>query len=305
MNQARPLVESFEPHRGHLLGLAYRMLGSHAEAEDMVQEAWLRWSDAERGSVDHPRAFLSQTVTRLCLDRLKSAQARREVYVGPWLPEPVLEDETLLQPGPEDAGEFAGDLSYAFMLALERLSPLERAAFLLHDVFDADFAEVAQALGRSEAACRQLASRARTRVREARPRYKVSMEESERLAEAFLTAARSGDAEALKNMLTEDALFLSDGGGRVSAAGIPILGRERVTKVMVGIALKHPLPADAQITLTHINGLAGCLIHTADGLPIQTIAIEPGPDGRVAAVYVVRNPDKLRHLAITRPITHQ
>lgn len=247
-------------------------------------------------SVDHPRAFLSQTVTRLCLDRLKSAQARREVYVGPWLPEPVLESEALLQPGPNDAGEFAGDLSYAFMLALERLSPLERAAFLLHDVFDADFAEVAQALGRSEAACRQLASRARTRVREARPRYKISAEKSEQLTAAFLLAAQNGDAEALKKLLMEDARFISDGGGRVAAAGIPIQGRERVVKAMVGFALKHPLPADARFTLTRINGLPGVVVRAADGMPIQTAAIEFGTDGLVAAVYVVRNPDKLRHL---------
>ncbi len=175
MTEAEPsLTDSFELHRGPLLGLAYRMLGSRAEAEDAVQEAWLRWRETDRSRVQQPRAFLTQTVTRLCLDRLKSAQAQREVYVGPWLPEPILEDESLLQPGPEAASEFASDLSNAFMLALERLSPLERAAFLLHDIFDTDFAEVARALGRSEAACRQLAARARSRVREARPRYQNS-----------------------------------------------------------------------------------------------------------------------------------
>jgi RNA polymerase sigma-70 factor (ECF subfamily) len=291
-----PGADAFEAHRRHLMGLAYRMLGSHAEAEDAVQEAWLRWHELEPGRVAHPRAFLSKTVTHLCLDRLKSAQHRREIYVGPWLPEPVLADEALLQPGPEQGGEFASDLSYAFMLALERLSPLERAAFLLHDVFDADFAEVAQALGRSEAACRQLASRARTRVREARPRYAVPPDEADRLTAAFLQAAQSGDAGALKSLLAEDVRFLSDGGGRVSAAGIPILGRERVVKVMTGIARKHPLPADVLVTLARVNGLPGCLVRAADGTPIQTIAVEFDDERRVTAVYVVRNPDKLRHL---------
>jgi RNA polymerase sigma-70 factor (ECF subfamily) len=291
------LVEDFEPHRGYLRGLAYRMLGSHAEAEDAVQEAWLRWRDADRSDITHPRAFLARTVTRLCLDRLKSAQAQREVYVGPWLPEPIVDDDALAQPGPDAASEFASDLSYAFMLALERLSPLERAAFLLHDVFDAEFTEVAAALGRSEAACRQLASRARTRIREARPRFEVSSEDCERLATAFLQAARSGDADGLKQLLADDARLLSDGGGRVAAAGIPLLGRERVIKFLVGISRKYPPPADARARFARINGLPGFVITLADGTPLQTTVIEPSADGRVGAIYVVRNPDKLRHLS--------
>jgi RNA polymerase sigma-70 factor, ECF subfamily len=296
MSSAQALARDFEQHRRHLLGLAYRMLGSHAEAEDAVQEAWLRWSEVGRVSVDHPRAYLSQTVTRLCLDRLKSAQARREVYVGPWLPEPVLEDEDLLQPGPNAAGEFAEDLSYAFMLALERLSPLERAAFLLHDVFDASYTELAQTLGRSEASCRQLATRARAHVRESRPRQAVPVAEGRRLADAFLHAVHSGDAAALKALLAEDARFVSDGGGRVAAVGIPVLGRERVIKVLVGLALKHPLPADSTVHATRVNGLPGCVIRAADGSAIQTVAVEVD-NSRINAVYVVRNPDKLRHLA--------
>lgn len=297
MNDARQRAADFERHRRYLLGLAYRMLGSHADAEDTVQEAWLRWNSADRSDVDHPRAFLSQTVTRLCLDRLKSARARREIYVGPWLPEPVLENEALLQPAPEDVSELAGDLSYAFMLALERLSPLERAAFLLHDVFDTSFAEVAHALGRSEAACRQLAVRARARVRESRSRYRVSSEAGEQLAAAFMHAARGGDLEALKSLLAEDAHLLSDGGGKVASVGIPILGRDRVARVIDGLARKHPPPSDATVTAMRINGLPGYLIRAVNGVPIQTVAIEPDTAGRVAAIYVVRNPDKLRHLA--------
>jgi RNA polymerase sigma-70 factor, ECF subfamily len=195
-------VLEFESHRRHLRALAYRMLGTRAEAEDAVQDAWLRWQSADREQVDNPRAFLSRTVTRLCLDRLKSAQAQREVYIGAWLPEPVVDDDTPFQPGPEAAHELAQDLSIAFMLTLERLSPLERAAFLLHDVFDMDFAEVASALGRSEAACRQLAARARTNVHANRPAFKVSPDEGTRLATAFANAIRDGDIAALAQVRT-------------------------------------------------------------------------------------------------------
>lgn len=290
-------VGPFEAQRAHLLGLAYRMLGSHAEAEDIVQEAWLRWREVDAHRVEHPRAFLSQTVTRLCLDRLKSARANREVYVGPWLPEPIVESEQFVEPGPESVGEFAADLSYAFMLALERLSPLERAAFLLHDVFEADFAEVASALGRSEAACRQLASRARARVREGRPRHKTAPEHSERLIAAFLFAARTGDADGLKRMLAADARFVSDGGGRISAVGIPIDGAERVAKVVLGLAAKHPPPADTQVLLAPVNGQPGVVMFSAPGRPLQTMSFEFDDQNRIAAIYVVRNPDKLRHLA--------
>lgn len=290
------LIGAFEPHRPWLTGLAYRMLGSRAEAEDCVQEAWLRWREVPHESVGQPRAYLSRTVTRLCLDRLKSAQAQREVYVGPWLPEPIVDEAGHWQAGPDAASEFADDLSYALMLALERLSPLERAAFLLHDVFDTGFAEIAATLGRSEAACRQLASRARERIREARPRFTVSIRDCERLAAAFLFAAQTGDADQLKQLLAEDALFLSDGGGQVAAAGIPVQGRDRIIKLMLGLRSKHPLPVDARAEFVLINGQAGCIVREPDGRPIQTVALEFDGDGRVRALYVVRNPDKLRHL---------
>lgn len=297
MTEAEPsLTDSFEAHRGPLLGLAYRMLGSRAEAEDAVQEAWLRWRETDRSRVQQPRAFLTQTVTRLCLDRLKSAQAQREVYVGPWLPEPILEDESLLQPGPEAASEFASDLSNAFMLALERLSPLERAAFLLHDVFDTDFAEVARALGRSEAACRQLAARARSRVREARPRYQIPPEQSQRLVVAFLGATQSGDTAALTRLLAADVSLISDGGGRVPAIGIPVHGRDRVAKVLLGLARKHRPPPGTRIQPAWINGQAGCLITAADGTPMQTLAFEFDDGALISGIYTVRNPDKLRFI---------
>lgn len=291
-------VEGFEAQRTHLLGLAYRMLGSHADAEDIVQEAWLRWREVDVDRVEHPRAFLSRTVTRLCLDRLKSAQANREVYVGPWLPEPIVESRQFVEPGPESIGEFATDLSYAFMLTLERLSPLERAAFLLHDVFDADFAAVASALGRSEAACRQLASRARTRVREGRPKHRTPPEHSKRLVAAFLFAAQTGDADGLKRLLADDARFVSDGGGRIAAVGIPIDGAERVVKVILGLTSKHPVPADTRVLLVPVNGEPGVVMTTARGEPLQTMSFEFDDQRRIQAIYVVRNPEKLRHVAV-------
>lgn len=289
-------AERFEAQRGFLRGLAYRMLGSHAEADDIVQDAWLRWSRTERTAIDEPRAFLARTVTRLCLDQMKSARAQREVYFGPWLPEPVLDSDALRVDGPEIASDLASDLSYAFLLSLERLSPLERAAFLLHDVFEVDFADVATTLQRSPAACRQLAARARDNVRQARPRFPVTAAQGERLAVAFLTATHSGDLGTLKKLLAEDARLLADGGRRVSAVGIPIDGRERIIKVYAGLMRKHAPPADTRVESVRINGLPGLVLRTAEGVPFQTMAFEINADARISAIYVVRNPDKLQRL---------
>lgn len=286
----------FEHCRPQLRGLAYRMLGSQAEAEDVVQDAWLRWQATDPATVLQPRAFLSRTVARLCLDRLKSAQATREVYVGPWLPEPLVEEAGLEADDPAAASERADDISYAFMLALQRLSPLERAAFLLHDVFDCDFAEIAQTLGRSPAACRQLATRAREQLRAGRPRFRPSAEQALRLLGAFEQALRSGDAGRLKTLLAEDARYIADGGGRVAAPRIVVAGAERVARVLAGLARKHPPPPGARIERRRINGLPGYLVRLGDGAPLQTLALEMDAAGRIAAVYVVRNPDKLRHL---------
>lgn len=282
----------FEPHRRYLRGLAYRMLGSRAEAEDAVQDAWLRWHATDRTAVDNPRAFLSRTVTRLCLDKLKSAQTQREVYVGAWLPEPLVDDETQFQPGPEAMHELANDLSYAFMLTLERLSPLERAAFLLHDVFDMDFSEVAAALGRSESACRQLASRARSNVHANRPSFKVTPEEEHRLANAFVNAIRDGDIGALARVLAQDATFVSDGGGRVTSVPKPLVGNELVAKVVIGFSRLYN-PQEHRLRRARVNGLPGFVLSTVQGELIQTIAIEPNGNGLIKAIYVMRNPDKL------------
>jgi RNA polymerase sigma-70 factor (ECF subfamily) len=292
MNPAaeRDAVQSFEIHRRALMGLAYRMLGSHVEAEDVVQDAYLRWHAADRGAVGAPRRYLGTVVTRLCLDRLKSAQARREVYVGQWLPEPVV-DEPLET---DVADDLAHDLSLALMLVLERLSPLERAAFLLHDVFGLQFAEVADTLGRDEAACRQLAARARAHVEAGRPRFTSSPELGSRLAAAFRTARETGDTRALRRLLAEDAVLYTDAGGKRPAALNPIHGADKILRLLAGIARKNPALAAAEARAASINGLAGFVLREQDG-SINTIAFEPCA-GRIAAIYVTRNPDKLRHV---------
>jgi RNA polymerase sigma-70 factor (ECF subfamily) len=281
-------ADVFERQRGALSGLAYRMLASRSEAEDVVQDAFLRWAGRKEAGVDDPRSYLAAIVTRLCLDRMKSARARREVYVGPWLPEPVV-DEAL---DAESAGELAHDLSVALMMALERLSPLERAAFLLHDVFEIDFAEVAQNLGRSEAACRQLAARARRHVRSDRPRFPANQEEGRRLAVAFEAAARSGDAAALTELLTADAVLYSDGGGKRPAALRPINGAEDIAHLLTSVIARGSPLASTRPAI--VNGLAGFVLREQDG-PVSTVAFETR-DGRISAIYFVRNPDKLGHV---------
>jgi RNA polymerase sigma-70 factor, ECF subfamily len=292
---------TFEPHRRRLLGLAYRMLGSMAEAEDAVQEAYLRWHDTDRSRVDEPRAFLMTTTTRICLDVLKSARMKREEYVGPWLPDPVTDTTSL---APDAQTELAEDLSVALLLALDRLSPLERAAFLLHDVFDYSFSQVAAALGRSEAACRQLASRARAHVRDARlngltsppgPARTVNPKHAD-LVSAFISASRSGDLETLTRMLASDARLVTDGGGKVAAALNVIEGADRVAAFLAGVVRKG-WTDDISVRPQTINGLPGLLLIGPNGF-VQTTAFE-FDDDVVTAIYVVRNPDKLKHLAVS------
>ena len=282
----------FEPHRRRLKALAYRMLGSVAEAEDAVQEAYLRWHAADRGAVADPSAFLTRVVSRLCLDQLRSARVRREQYVGPWLPEPVLDAAAL---SAETASEYAEDLTVALMLALERLSPLERAAFLLHDVFEMDFPELAETLGRNQAACRQLAARARSHIRETRPRFAVSADDGVRMAEAFLDAARTGDAAGLARLLAADAVMHTDGGGKRLAALNPIFGADKIIRFLVALAGKFEAAKTFTYQPAWINGLPGYLLIWPDG-EIQTVALEIA-EGAIIAIYSVRNPDKLRHIA--------
>lgn len=281
----------FEEQRPRLFALAYRMLGSVADAEDVLQDAFLRWRGVRAETVGNPRGFLSKIVSRLCLDKLKEARRRREIYVGPWLPEPLIDDRGLASVAEETV---AGDVSFALMLALERLSPLERAAFLLHDVFDMEFAEIAGVLNRTEAACRQLASRARANVRKEKPRFDVKSTDSEKIADAFFVALRSGDAQALRDVLAADAVFHADGGGRVPAARNILRGADRIAKFFAGYARKGVTSKPKWKRRLVVNGLPGELAMNADGV-MQTTAVEIRA-GRVAAVYVTRNPDKLRHL---------
>jgi RNA polymerase sigma-70 factor (ECF subfamily) len=284
-----------------LRALAYRMLGSRAEAEDIVQEAWLRWAEVDEATVEHAGAFLSRLVTNLCLDKLRSAAVQREHYVGVWLPEPMLEDEALFgwAPGPEKQAEFAQDVSIAFMLALERLSPLERAAFLLHDVFDLDYDEIARHLDRSEAACRQLISRARKNVKADYARREVAKEEADRLVAAFMHAVRSQDVSALAQLLSEDAVLMADGGGKVSAVPKPLHGGAVIARTFIGFA-QMPTSRAWRLVPATVNGLPGLLIvdDNAGGRLVQTIALAPASEpGQVGAVYIQRNPDKLAAIA--------
>ena len=286
MLQPDPRLTGFESERPRLTRLAYRMLGSVAEAEDVVQDAWLRWSGREE-AVDSPGAFLTRIVTRLCLDQMKSARARRETYIGAWLPEPLMETA-------DPAETIADDVTLTLMLALERLSPLERAAFLLHDVFDVALKDVAQMLERDAAAVRQLAVRARRNVQQARARYPVEEVEADRMARAFFAASRDGDTAALRAMLAEDVLIQSDGGGRVLAFRNAIQGVEKVLRLFAGLARK-PWHRPELLRALSIDGLPGYISRERGNL-LQTTALDIR-DGRIAGIYIVRNPDKLRHVA--------
>jgi RNA polymerase sigma-70 factor (ECF subfamily) len=289
MSSSRPHDgDPLAPHRGRLLGLAYRMLGSRSDADDVVQDAYLRFAGAQ--DVHNAEAFLVTVVTRLCLDRLKSAKALREVYVGPWLPEPVFDAESL---SADAATELADDLSFALLLALDRLSPLERAAFLLHDVFDTPFSEVAAMLDRTEAACRQLASRARRAVRDKRPAPTAKPDSHARLLQAFSDAVASGNVRQLAELLHEDAVAITDGGGRKFAARNPIVGADKVARFFIGLAGKIA-GQDVRIQPAVINGAVGALLYLDGELDLTLSMAIDGE--KIAAIYIVRNPDKLRHL---------
>ena len=283
MHMQGDAAQSFEPLRPKLRRVAYRMLGSVADAEDVVQDAFLRWHDTDRDGVDTPEAFLVRIVTRLCLDVLKSARRRRETYVGPWLPEPMVEAE-----------DDPDDVTLPLLVALERLSPLERAAFLLHDVFGMPFEDVATSIGRDAAAVRQLATRARQHVHEARPRFAVDQQRGHELAEAFFVASRSGDLGALKSMLAADVVFTADGGGKRPAGTTPLFGADAVLGLLGGLQRVFGRQPSQLLRYASINGLPGFVTLEADGM-VQTTALDVR-DGKIAAVYVTRNPDKLGHV---------
>jgi RNA polymerase sigma-70 factor (ECF subfamily) len=277
-------IAIFDPLRQRLVRVAYRMLGSVADAEDVLQDAFLRWLDVDQNAIREPEAFLRRVVMRLCLDRLKSVRRRREIYVGQWLPEPVVESE-------EDEIE---DVTLPLMMALERLSPLERAAFLLHDVFGLGFDEVATTIGRESATCARLASRARSHIRADRPRYVVTRERGLEIAQAFFAASRDGELGNLRAMLAADVTLHADGGGRAPARKTPAVGVQDVMRLFETFASVYAVSRSRLVRFGIINGLPG-FVTVERGEILQTTALEIGEAG-VIGIYIVRNPDKLRHM---------
>jgi RNA polymerase sigma-70 factor (TIGR02957 family) len=282
-------TEAFEACRGLLFSVAYRMLGTVADAEDIVQDAWLRWSGAERATVEDPKAYLVRVVTNAALDRLRSARARRESYVGPWLPEPVL-----TSPDVADDVELTESVSLAMLVVLETLSPLERAVFVLREVFAFSHAEIAATLDRSEASVRQVAHRARRHVTERRSRFTPDRAERRRVTEEFLSATLGGDLDRLLAVLAPDVVLVSDGGGKRLAARRPVEGAEQVARFLIGIG-RRPYdgvaPEDMTVELADVNGVPGVIIR-GGGQVLSAMAAEVA-DGRVLAVHLIANPDKL------------
>jgi RNA polymerase sigma-70 factor (ECF subfamily) len=286
----------FEAERPRLTGIAYRMLGELATAEDVVQEAWLRWQKSDRADVEDPRAFLATITVRLALDAMRAARARRETYVGPWLPEPLLPDDVrAFAPAPDARAELASDLSVALLHVLERLSPEERAAFILHDAFDCDYAGIAAMLGKNEAACRKLVSRARERVRRDRPRYRVNKDAHREMLHRFAQASATADTATLAKLLAPDVITYTDGGGKVGAALRPIYGADKVMRFFVAISRKAAARFTFRFQPAEFNGRPA-LVMLADGDVYLTLSIET--DGsRITRVFVMRNPDKLARVA--------
>jgi RNA polymerase sigma-70 factor, ECF subfamily len=287
-----PDVDEFVGLRPTLFGVAYRMLGSVADAEDVLQDAYLRWQDVDRSEVRSAQAFLTTVVVRLSLDELQSARARREKYVGPWLPEPLLVDES----DPAAASELADTLSMAFLVLLETLSPLERAAFLLREVFGYDYDEIAAMLDKQPTACRQLVTRSRRHVEERRQRYDADRKRGVELAHAFLAATLSGDLEGMLAMLAEDATLWTDGGGVVKAARRPIVGARKAARFL--IAVTPNVPPTATIHDAVVNGQPGLLVVDRDAAYL-TMSFDV-LDDRIVGIRVVSNPEKLSGVQIPR-----
>jgi len=272
-----------------LFALAYRMIGEVAEAEDAVQDALARWAAADHESIREPGAWLTTVTTRICIDRLTSARRRRETYVGPWLPEPVLTGRDGGAGDPADEVATADSMTLAFLVVLESLSPAERAVFLLHDVFGHPHDEIAGMLGRSHAAVRQLASRARGHLEDRRPRYEADADRRHDVAEAFLAACRGGDLDGLLAVLSPDVTLVSDGGGKASAARRPVLGADRVARFLFGLV--RQAGETLQVRMVDVNGEPG-LVGLVDG-EVMVVFVLHVEDDQVATVQAIRNPDKL------------
>ncbi|NBM14953.1 RNA polymerase sigma factor SigJ [Streptomyces sp. GC420] len=285
-------TDVFEAHRPVLTGVAYRMLGRVADAEDVVQEAWLRWSAEDRGEVREPRAYLVRITTRLAIDRLRLASARRESYVGPWLPEPIVTDYGSTVPDTAERAVLAESVSLALLVVLESLSPLERAVFVLREAFGFPYAEIAVTLDRSEAAVRQLAGRARRHVEERKSRYEVDPVQQRDFTERFLAAAAGGDLEGLLGLLAPDARLVGDSGGKAKAPLRVIEGADKIGRFLVAIA-QQEVP-DQELEFIEVNGGPGLLLRSA-GKPDSVFQLAIA-DGRIRTVYIVRNPDKLTGL---------
>lgn len=280
-------LQTFEQQRPLLFSIAYRMLGSVMEAEDAIQETYLRYMATDIEAIQSPKAFLSTVVTRLCLDQLKSARMKREEYVGPWLPEPLLTADA-----PDELLARHESISMAFLLLLETLSPVERAVFLLREVFDYDYDAIAQIVGKSEANCRQLHSRAKKHIHRGRHRFTPSPQEQQQLVGKLLAAMQGGDSDAFAALLAEDVEMRSDGGGKAAAATHPLVGRETVMRFLLGIYNRRPPNTTAEFT--EVNG-APALVVRVDGKIENVMSFEITGAG-VSAIRIVRNPEKLRHL---------
>ncbi len=289
----RSHLTTFQQHRPLLLSLAYRMLGSVTEAEDILQDAYLRFQSAPLSGVESPKAYLSTVVTRLCLNQLTSARSQRETYVGPWLPEPILSAGHPELTSPETRVIEYDSISLAFLVLLERLTPAERAVLLLREVFDFEYDEIAGILEKSEAACRKLFSRAKDGIAADRPRFQVSPEEHRRLLEEFMRAAGSGNLDGLMTLLAEDVTFWADSGGKVRGAALqPVRGRASVARFIIGVTARFT-PAGAQFAVADVNGKPTLLIRYPDGTPAIVVSIEVG-QASIHNIWAIANPDKLR-----------
>jgi len=283
-------LETFNQHRALLSSIAYRMLGSWADAEDAVQEAFVRWQRAAGQEIVSPRSFLVTIVSRLCINQLQSARARREEYTGQWLPEPILT-------GPADGLDAAfrvdESLSTAFLMLLERLSPAERAVFLLREVFEYEYDEIAPIVGQSATTCRQILRRARQHVTAGRPRFATSLQQRRALAQQFLDASRTGDLRSLLQLLSTDVVFYSDGGGKAPAIPNPVQGADGVARLLINAQQKF-VPTSVESRILPINGVPGVVTYAA-GWPFSAVSFDFVED-RISAIYLVTNPDKLDHL---------
>ncbi len=280
---------TFSDQRPLLFSIAYRMLGSVMDAEDMVQETFLRWQDAPVDDVRAPKPYLSTVITRLCIDQLRSAKETREQYIGPWLPEPIVTEQTAEV---DEHLALADSLSMAFLVLLERLSPVERAAFLLHEVFDYEYPEIARIIDKSEANCRQLVHRARQHVTAGGRRFEPTPEQLEEITRRFIAASANGDMQGLIELLSDDVMLWSDGGGVVPAAINPIRGPEKIARFFIGLAKR--MPPNTSFRVARVNGAPGFVSYIEGA--VYFVAEVNFSDGRVASFRIVRNPEKLRHV---------